>query len=580
MLARARPEVDHPVGRAHHLLVVLDDEDGVADVAELLERVDEPSVVALVQPDRRLVEDVEDADELRPDLCRQPQPLSLAARQRLRRPVELEVADADVLEEHQPLAHLLEDAPTDELLGLRQLELVDEPERTCNRHLREPVDREIADRHGEHLRLEPRAVALGARSEAHVLLDAVTRVRRVRLAVAPLQVVEETLERHRVLALPAHPVAVRDEDLLCPRPVQEPILLLGRELAPRHVERDLVALRDRLDHRVVEALAPDRPRDERTLLDRERRIGNEEIGVDLELRAEPGAAGTCSVRRVEREHARLELGQRDAVIGAREVLGEGELVSVDDVDDHEPLGERRRRLDGLREPLPEIGLHREPVDDDLDRVLELLVEDDLLLEEPQLAVDLHARESVAAQLLQDVLELALAVAHDRRVHREPRAFVEAQHLLDDLVERLPRDRPPADRAVRPADARIQQPQVVVDLRDRPDRRARVARGRLLVDGDRRREPVDRVDVGLLHHLQELARVCGERLDVAALTLRVDRVERERGLPGAREAGHAHERVPRNADGDVLQVVLAGAVDDELFGLAHRRVILPSRTDVR
>ena len=228
VLARAGPEIDHPVGRAHHLLVVLDDEDGVADVAELLERVDEPSVVALVQPDRGLVEDVEDADELRPDLRRQPQPLSLAARQRLRRPVELEIADADVLEEHQPLAHLLEDAPTDELLGLRQLELVDEPQRTCDRHLREPVDREVADRHREHLGLESRSMALGARSEAHVLLDAVARMRRVRLAVAPLQVVEETLERHRVLALPAHPVAVRDEDLLGPRPVQEPILLLGR----------------------------------------------------------------------------------------------------------------------------------------------------------------------------------------------------------------------------------------------------------------------------------------------------------------------------------------------------------------
>ena len=129
VLAGARPEVDHPVGRAHHLLVVLDDEHGVADVAQPLERVDEPAVVALVEPDRRLVEDVEDADELRADLRREPEALRLAARQRLRRAVELEVADADVLEEHQPLAHLLEDPPTDQLLGLRQLELVDEAQR-------------------------------------------------------------------------------------------------------------------------------------------------------------------------------------------------------------------------------------------------------------------------------------------------------------------------------------------------------------------------------------------------------------------------------------------------------------------
>ena len=70
-------------------------------------------------------------------------------------------------------------------------------------------------------------------------------------------------------------------------------------------------------------------------------------------------------------------------------------VAVDDVDGDQPLGERRRRLDGLRQPLPEVRLHHEPVDDDLDRVLELLVEDDLLLEQPLLAVDLDAREAVA-----------------------------------------------------------------------------------------------------------------------------------------------------------------------------------------
>ena len=71
VLSGARAEVDHPVGRPHHLLVVLDDEHGVAHVAEPLERPDQPSVVTLVEPDRGLVEDVEDADELGADLRRE-----------------------------------------------------------------------------------------------------------------------------------------------------------------------------------------------------------------------------------------------------------------------------------------------------------------------------------------------------------------------------------------------------------------------------------------------------------------------------------------------------------------------------
>ena len=126
VLARARAHVDEPVGAAHHLLVVLDDDHGVAEVAEPLERADQPVVVALVEPDRRLVEDVEHADELRADLRREPQPLRLAARERRRRAVELEVADADVVEERQPLADLLHDPRADQLLGLGQLEPVEE----------------------------------------------------------------------------------------------------------------------------------------------------------------------------------------------------------------------------------------------------------------------------------------------------------------------------------------------------------------------------------------------------------------------------------------------------------------------
>jgi hypothetical protein len=212
------------------------------------------------------------------------------------------------------------------------------------------------------------------------------------------------------------------------------------------------------------------------------------------------------------------------VLGTGEALGEGQLRAVDDVDHDQPLRERDRGLDRLCQPRAQVGLHHEAVDDDLDRVLELLVEDDLFLEHPQLAVDLDAREAVRAKLFEDVLVLALAVPHDRRVDRELRPFREAQRLVDDRVDRLARDGAPANRAVRAADARVEQAQVVVDLRHGADRRARVARGRLLVDRDRRREPVDRVDVRLLHHLQELARVSRERLHVAPLALGIDRVE--------------------------------------------------------
>src|SRR5439155_11777290 len=85
---------------------------------------------------------------------------------------------------------------------------------------------------------------------------------------------------------------------------------------------------------------------------------------------------------------------------------------------------------------------------------------------------------------------------------------------------------------------------------------------LLLDGDGRRETLDAVAVRFLHLLEELTGVRGERLDVAPLPLGVERVEGERGLAGAREARDDHEAVARDLDVDVLEVVRAGAADDD------------------
>jgi hypothetical protein len=51
MNAGTRPHVDDVVGGADHVLVVLDHQHAVANVAQMLERADQPVVVALVQAD-------------------------------------------------------------------------------------------------------------------------------------------------------------------------------------------------------------------------------------------------------------------------------------------------------------------------------------------------------------------------------------------------------------------------------------------------------------------------------------------------------------------------------------------------
>ena len=96
VLPRARPDVDHVVGDPDGLLVVLDHDDRVAQVAEPLQRPDEPLVVALVEPDGRLVQHVEHPDQAAADLAGQPDALGLTAGQGGRRAGQGQVVEPHV----------------------------------------------------------------------------------------------------------------------------------------------------------------------------------------------------------------------------------------------------------------------------------------------------------------------------------------------------------------------------------------------------------------------------------------------------------------------------------------------------
>src|SRR5439155_21581549 len=132
--------------------------------------------------------------------------------------------------------------------------------------------------------------------EAHVLLDPLALLARVRLAVAALEARDDPLEGEQVRAALPRAVAVLDVDAVAGGAVQEVVLLLLGQVLPRRLEVDLVAVGDRLDHRLVEAGVAERPGDERSFADREARVGDEQVGVDLLLRPEACAARARAVR--------------------------------------------------------------------------------------------------------------------------------------------------------------------------------------------------------------------------------------------------------------------------------------------
>src|SRR6218665_2888230 len=102
MHAGARAHVDDLVCGAHHVLVMLDHDHAVADVAQVLQRGNQPRVVALVQADARLVEHIHHARQARADLRGQADALGLATGECLGAAVQAQIAQAHIVEELQP----------------------------------------------------------------------------------------------------------------------------------------------------------------------------------------------------------------------------------------------------------------------------------------------------------------------------------------------------------------------------------------------------------------------------------------------------------------------------------------------
>ena len=306
VLAGARADVDDPVALADRLFVVLDDDHGVAQVAQPRQRVDQAPVVALVQTDRRLVEHVQGAHQARPDLTGEPDPLRLAAGQRAGRTRQREVVEADVEQEPEPGVDLFGDPLGDQPIALAEFERREELGGLADRHLAHLGDVHVADGDRQRVRLEPRPATGAARHEPHVALVLLARPVALGAFVAALDPRDHALVLGRVLAAASVAVLVFDGQLAADA-VQHDLLLLGGELAPRRVEVDVVHVGDRLEHAREVLGVGAAPRGDRPVVERRIGVGDDELGVDLERGAEAVALLARAVRRVEREVARRRL---------------------------------------------------------------------------------------------------------------------------------------------------------------------------------------------------------------------------------------------------------------------------------
>ena len=164
---------------------------------------------------------------------------------------------------------------------------------------------------------------------------------------------------------------------------------------------------------------------------------------------------------------------------------------------------------------------------------------------------------------------------------DPAALLRAHHPAG-----LPRRDIEGERRRRPH-MRLTEPaeedtQHRIGIRGRADGRAGVGAHPFLVDEDRRRQPVECVDVGPREGRHKALDKGAVRLVDQPLRLRGDRAEHQRALAGAGNAREHGESAFRDLDADVLEVVHARALDPDAV-VAVRRVQpgrLPGRRRIR
>src|SRR5438270_321395 len=236
-----------------------------------------------------------------------------------------QVVEPDVDQELEAVRDLAHDALGDLAFGALELERAEELERSRERPAREIKDGVLAQSHVPSFAAQPRTAALGAELWRNELRELLAHDERVGLTVAALETRHHALERVPPRRGAAALARVLEGDRFLARAVKDDSLYPLVEHLPRLLEIEAVVARERLQHRVIEVVAPV-PAANGTARKRQVRMHDDALHVEHLDRTEAVAARTGAHRVVEREQARLELRQRVFAAGHRAGVARGEDV--------------------------------------------------------------------------------------------------------------------------------------------------------------------------------------------------------------------------------------------------------------
>ena len=337
--AGAGANIHNVIGRLHRFLVMLHHNDGVAEVPQVFQRLDEPCIIPLVQPDGRLIEDIQHPHQAGADLGCQPDTLTFPAGKGAGAAGQRQIIEPHIRKEGKPALYFLDDLPGDFLLHLGQLQLVHEFQCFPHAHLAEIADIDAAHRYRQYFGTQPVAVAGRAGDSRHKSSDIILHPVAGGLLKAPLQVIDDALEV--IGELPGKPGGMPHHLKLFPLGAeQHKVQLILRHILDRDIQRHTEVLFQPGEVHLPDGTGVAAPARnlEGTVPDGTVGVAHHQRRVNLLENAQSGAGGAASRRIVEGKHIGGKLLDGDIMVRAGIVLAEKHLLTAHNIHYHQPAG--------------------------------------------------------------------------------------------------------------------------------------------------------------------------------------------------------------------------------------------------
>ena len=553
----SRPDVDHVVGRQHHIFVVLHDHHGVAGVAELLERANESHVVALMQADGGFVEDVEYIDQLRADLCGQTDALTFTARKRHSGTVEGEVVQPDIEQKGQARTNLFENFSGDgSLLSCELRFQIGQPfGEFADVHMGEFGNVFSSKLKRQRLAVEPLTLTVGTGGGARKLVGPFLSGRR-HFGIGHLLNVLHQSGKLDIIVFARFGDGSGNAQAVA-RSVENFAHCLFGNILNRGGEAAIVLEQHGLNFPEDEGVFIFPQRFQSSLFDTQSGTWTHFFAVDDIDVAQPLALGAGTLCGVEREVVGCWFSVGQSRGGTHQPFRvEAHGIGVGIENEHQSIALLEGLSHALFQALLVLALYAELVDDHFDVVIFVAVEAHTVFHGSEFAIDAHIEESLFANALKEFLVVAFALFDKGSEEIDLAVGIVGQDALEDLLLGVFHHLLSADIGVGIARTGIKQAEEVVDFGDGADRGARIFVRSLLLNADDGRKSGDFINVGAFEIVEEVARIGRKGFDVAALSFGIKRVESQRRLSAAAQPRDYRHGMAGEGDIDILQIVNA------------------------